>query len=210
MQRVEAISAHRRSPSISAGTMDIDSIHPTLSGVLSPLVARRRGRPCTKWKVSKVDEIVNRLKGKNKKATKVQGRQIGQCEPRKLNFGCTDGMEDNMYDRVPEAQSYYFACMDGTQESALQMVDKVGSSSLSESGMANIDDSADRCSVPDLQIDVLHADASLRFVIEVPLADLKLSDLEVLSVYEKWNGLLQNMAQMVSVMGVLNWGNTSN
>ncbi|KAI7980662.1 hypothetical protein LOK49_Contig123G00011 [Camellia lanceoleosa] len=200
--------------------------------VLSPWLFRR-GRPCTKRKVSKVDEIVNRLKGKNKKATKVQGRQIGQCEPRKLNFGCTDGMEDNMYDRVPEAQSYYFACMDGTQESALQMVDKVGSSSLSESGMANIDGStfvdvvtgfnrfwfeqvltgsaglnrlchdlsADRCSVPD---------ASLRFVMEVPLADLKLSDLEVLSVYEKWNGLLQNMAQMVSVMGVLNWGNTSN
>jgi len=39
--------------------------------VLSPLVARRRGRPCTKWKVSKVDNIVNRLKEKNKKAPKV-------------------------------------------------------------------------------------------------------------------------------------------
>ncbi|XP_028062049.1 protein FAR1-RELATED SEQUENCE 8-like [Camellia sinensis] len=38
--------------------------------MLSPMVARRRGRPCTKQKVSKVDEIVNRLKGKNKKATK--------------------------------------------------------------------------------------------------------------------------------------------
>ncbi|XP_028093018.1 protein FAR1-RELATED SEQUENCE 6-like [Camellia sinensis] len=36
--------------------------------VRSPLVARRRGRPCTKRKVSKIDAIVNRLKGKNKKA----------------------------------------------------------------------------------------------------------------------------------------------
>ena len=25
---------------------------------------------------------------------------MGQCEPRKLNFGCTDAMEDNTYDRV--------------------------------------------------------------------------------------------------------------
>ncbi|GMP56172.1 hypothetical protein CsSME_00020751 [Camellia sinensis var. sinensis] len=40
--------------------------------VLSPMVARRRGRPCTKRKVSKVDEIVNRLKGKNKNASNVQ------------------------------------------------------------------------------------------------------------------------------------------
>ncbi|XP_028116563.1 protein FAR1-RELATED SEQUENCE 6-like [Camellia sinensis] len=40
--------------------------------VLSPLVARRRGRPCTKWKVSKVDQIVNRLKRKNKKTTPAQ------------------------------------------------------------------------------------------------------------------------------------------
>ncbi|XP_028079454.1 protein FAR-RED IMPAIRED RESPONSE 1-like [Camellia sinensis] len=123
----------------------------TTRKVLSPLVARRRGRPCMKRKVSKVDEIVNRLKGKNKKATKVQGRKMGQCEPRKLNFGCTDGMENNMYNRVPEAQSYYFPCMDGTQESALQMVDKVGSSSLSESGMANIDGST----FVDFNIDVI-------------------------------------------------------
>ncbi|XP_028068970.1 uncharacterized protein LOC114271558 [Camellia sinensis] len=72
----------------------------TTRKVLSPLVARRRGRPCTKRKVSKVDEIVNRLKGKNKKATKVQGCKMGQCEPRKLNFGCTDGMKNNMYDQV--------------------------------------------------------------------------------------------------------------
>ncbi|CAL5408275.1 unnamed protein product [Camellia sinensis] len=62
---------------------------------------------------------------------------MGQCEPHKLNFGCTDGMEDNTYERVPQGQSYYFPCMDGTQESALQMVDKIGSSSFSESGMAN-------------------------------------------------------------------------
>ncbi|XP_028074475.1 protein FAR-RED IMPAIRED RESPONSE 1-like [Camellia sinensis] len=39
--------------------------------VLSSLVARRRGRPCTKRKVSNIDAIVNRLKGKNKKANPV-------------------------------------------------------------------------------------------------------------------------------------------
>ncbi|GMP80685.1 hypothetical protein CsSME_00035697 [Camellia sinensis var. sinensis] len=112
--------------------------------VLSPLVARRRGRPCTKWKVSKVDNIVNRLKEKNKKAPK--GRKMGQGQPHKLNFGCTDGIEDNTYNGVSQAQSYYFPCMDGTQESmyipaqgsTLQMVDKIGSTSLSKSGMANI------------------------------------------------------------------------
>ncbi|XP_028123835.1 protein FAR-RED IMPAIRED RESPONSE 1-like [Camellia sinensis] len=122
----------------------------TTRKVLSPLVACRRGRPCTKQKVSKMDEIVNRLKGKNKKAPKVQGRKMGQCEPRKLNFGCTDAMEDNIYDRVLQGQSYYFPCMDGTQERALQMVDKIGSSFFSESGMANIDGST----FVDLNIDV--------------------------------------------------------
>ncbi|XP_028070916.1 protein FAR1-RELATED SEQUENCE 6-like [Camellia sinensis] len=40
--------------------------------VLSPLVVRRRGRPCTRRKVSKVDQIVNRLKIKNKKTTPIQ------------------------------------------------------------------------------------------------------------------------------------------
>ncbi|XP_028065622.1 uncharacterized protein LOC114268623 [Camellia sinensis] len=49
----------------------------TTRKVLSLLVARRRGRPCTKRKVSKVDEIVHQLKGKNKKAPKVQGRKMG-------------------------------------------------------------------------------------------------------------------------------------
>ncbi|GMP67588.1 hypothetical protein CsSME_00027523 [Camellia sinensis var. sinensis] len=63
---------------------------------------------------------------------------MGQCESHKLNFGCTDGMEDNTYERAPQGQSYYFPCMDGTQESALQMVDKIGSSSFSESGMVNM------------------------------------------------------------------------
>ncbi|GMP89502.1 hypothetical protein CsSME_00041047 [Camellia sinensis var. sinensis] len=85
--------------------------------VLSPLVARRRGHPCTKQKVSKVDEIVNRLKGKTKKATKVWGCKVGKVEPRKLNFGYTDGMEDNTYEPVSQAQPYYFPCMDGTEES---------------------------------------------------------------------------------------------
>ncbi|GMQ10596.1 hypothetical protein CsSME_00053541 [Camellia sinensis var. sinensis] len=90
--------------------------------VLSPMVARRRGRPCTKRKVSKVDEIVNRLKGKNKRASKVQGR--------KLNFASMDGMQAS-------------PCIDGTQESMyvpaqgspMQMVDNIGSGSVSHSQM---------------------------------------------------------------------------
>ncbi|GMP34389.1 hypothetical protein CsSME_00007280 [Camellia sinensis var. sinensis] len=90
--------------------------------VLSLMVARRRGRPCTKRKVSKVGEIVNRLKGKNKKASKVQG-----CN---LNFASMDGMQAS-------------PCIDGTQESMyvpargspMQMVDNIGSGSLSHSGM---------------------------------------------------------------------------
>ncbi|XP_028078421.1 uncharacterized protein LOC114280268 [Camellia sinensis] len=90
--------------------------------VLSPMVARRRGRPCTKRKVSKVDEIVNRLKGKNKRASKVQGR--------KLNFASMDGMQASPY-------------IDGTQESMyvpaqgspMQMVDNIESGSVSHSRM---------------------------------------------------------------------------
>ncbi|XP_028110552.1 protein FAR-RED ELONGATED HYPOCOTYL 3-like [Camellia sinensis] len=65
--------------------------------MLSPMVARRRGHPCTKRKVSKVDEIVNRLKRKSKKPPKTQGRTIPQCQPRKLNFPGTDDMQYNTY-----------------------------------------------------------------------------------------------------------------
>ncbi|XP_028108796.1 protein FAR1-RELATED SEQUENCE 5-like [Camellia sinensis] len=72
----------------------------------------------------------------NVKFKEVQGRKMGQGEPRKLNFGCTDSMEDNTYDRA--------------QDSALQMVDKIRSVSLSESGMGNIDGST----FVDLSIDV--------------------------------------------------------
>ncbi|KAF5956591.1 hypothetical protein HYC85_003816 [Camellia sinensis] len=68
--------------------------------VLSPLVAHRRGCLCTKQKVSKVDAIVNRLKGKNKKATLVQGRKVRQGEPRKLSFPCTGGVQHTMYEPV--------------------------------------------------------------------------------------------------------------
>ncbi|GMP23693.1 hypothetical protein CsSME_00001199 [Camellia sinensis var. sinensis] len=69
--------------------------------VLSPLVARRRGRPCMKRKVSKVDAIVNWLKGKNKKANSVQGQKVRQGEPRKLSFPCTGGVRHTMYEPVP-------------------------------------------------------------------------------------------------------------
>ena len=55
-----------------------------------------------------------------------------------------------MYHKVLQGQSYYFPCMDGTQESALQMVDKIESSSFSESGMTNTNGST----FVDLNIDV--------------------------------------------------------
>ncbi|GMP26805.1 hypothetical protein CsSME_00003092 [Camellia sinensis var. sinensis] len=105
--------------------------------LLSIMVALRRGRPCTKRKVSKVDEIVNRLKGKNKKATKVQGG--------KLNFASMDGMQASTHEPVPQAEPYYFSCMDGTQESMyvlaqgslMQMVDNIRIASLSHLGTVN-------------------------------------------------------------------------
>ncbi|XP_028054805.1 uncharacterized protein LOC114259008 [Camellia sinensis] len=80
--------------------------------VLSPLVAHRRGRPCTKRKVSKVDQIVNRFKGKNKKTTPVQ---VPQDQP--YYFPSMVGTQDNMYLPVPHDQPYYFPFMVGTQDS---------------------------------------------------------------------------------------------
>ncbi|GMP52636.1 hypothetical protein CsSME_00018365 [Camellia sinensis var. sinensis] len=107
--------------------------------VLSPLVARRRGLPCTKRKVSKVNAIVNRWKENNKKANPVQGCKVRQGEPRKLSFPCMgsvqslcmnwyvppnqpyycpsmDAIEDSMYVLVPQNQPYYLPCMDATQD----------------------------------------------------------------------------------------------
>ncbi|XP_028061074.1 uncharacterized protein LOC114264558 isoform X4 [Camellia sinensis] len=52
--------------------------------VLYPLVARRRGHPCMKRKVNKVDTIVMRLKRNNKKATPVQVA----CNILWMNQGC--------------------------------------------------------------------------------------------------------------------------
>ncbi|KAI8011656.1 hypothetical protein LOK49_LG06G01425 [Camellia lanceoleosa] len=68
--------------------------------VLSPLVARRRGRPCTKQKVSKVDAIVNRLKGKNKKAN--PGQKVRQGEPRKLSFPVRETCNTLCMNRCPQ------------------------------------------------------------------------------------------------------------
>ncbi|CAL5422881.1 unnamed protein product [Camellia sinensis] len=82
--------------------------------VLSPLVARRRGRPCTKRKVSKVDAIVNRLKGKNKK--------------------------DNP---VPPNEPYYYPSMDAIADSMYvpapvsTIGDDIGSTSHTQAGMLN-------------------------------------------------------------------------
>ncbi|GMP66065.1 hypothetical protein CsSME_00026585 [Camellia sinensis var. sinensis] len=133
--------------------------------VLSPLVTRRRGRPCTKQKVSKVDAIVNRLKGKNKKAN--PGRKVRQGEPRKLSFSRTGGKQHTMYEPVPANQPYYFPsmdaiennmyvlvlqnqpyylpCMDATQDSMYvpihalvsTMGDNIGTTSHTQAGMVN-------------------------------------------------------------------------
>ncbi|GMP79363.1 hypothetical protein CsSME_00034937 [Camellia sinensis var. sinensis] len=113
--------------------------------VLSPLVARRRGRPCTKRKVSKVDAIVNRLKGKNKKANLVQ--KVCQGEPRKLSFPCTGGVQHTMYEPVLPNQPCYFPCMDATQhimyvpvrvESPISTIgDDIESTSHTQTGMVN-------------------------------------------------------------------------
>ncbi|XP_028096510.1 protein FAR-RED IMPAIRED RESPONSE 1-like [Camellia sinensis] len=88
--------------------------------VLSSLVARRRGRPCTKRKVSKVNAIVNRLKEKNKKANPGQ----------KVNL-------------VPPNQPYYFPRMDATQDSMYvpapvsTIGDDIRSTSHTQAGMVN-------------------------------------------------------------------------
>ncbi|CAL5430494.1 unnamed protein product [Camellia sinensis] len=114
--------------------------------MLSPMVARRRGRPCTKRKVSKVDEIVNRLKEKSKRPSKAQGRTVPQCQPRKLNFPSTDDVQYNTYhDPATQTAPYYFPCMDGTQQSMyvparfspMQTVDNIGGTSHAQSEIVN-------------------------------------------------------------------------
>lgn len=59
---VRPLNTSPKSPSNCSTTKVIKS-----RKLLSPLVTRRRSHPCTKWKVNKVGEIVNRLKGNNKK-----------------------------------------------------------------------------------------------------------------------------------------------
>ncbi|KAI8001174.1 hypothetical protein LOK49_LG09G01506 [Camellia lanceoleosa] len=128
--------------------------------VLSPLVARRKGHLCMKRKVSKIDAIVNLLKGKNKKAN--PGRKVRQGEPRKLSFPCTggvqhyvryvlpnqpyycpsmDAIEDSMYVSVSESQPYYLPCMDATQDGIYvpapvsTIGDDIGRTSHTQAGM---------------------------------------------------------------------------
>ncbi|KAI8031350.1 hypothetical protein LOK49_LG01G02671 [Camellia lanceoleosa] len=56
-----------------------------------------------------------------------------------------DGMQVSTHEPVPQAEPYYFPCMDGTQESMyvlaqgslMQMVDNIRSASLSHLGMVN-------------------------------------------------------------------------
>ncbi|GMP74659.1 hypothetical protein CsSME_00032022 [Camellia sinensis var. sinensis] len=104
--------------------------------VLSPLVAHRRGRPCTKQKVSKVDEIVNRLKRKNKKTTPTQVPQDQAYYVLSMV-----GTQDSMYVPVPHDQAYYFPSMVGIQDNmfvparvcTMKTPDNIGSTS----GMVN-------------------------------------------------------------------------
>ncbi|GMP80052.1 hypothetical protein CsSME_00035299 [Camellia sinensis var. sinensis] len=109
--------------------------------VLSPLVARRRGRPCTKRKVSKVNAIVNRLKGKNKKDN--PGQKVRQGEPRKLSFSCTGGVPHTMYEPVPPNEPYYYPSMDTIADSMYvpapvsTIGDDIGSTSHTQAGMLN-------------------------------------------------------------------------
>ncbi|GMP99010.1 hypothetical protein CsSME_00046662 [Camellia sinensis var. sinensis] len=116
--------------------------------VRSPLVARRRGRPCTKRKVSKVDAIVNRLKGKNKK--------VRQGEPR-------------MYEPVPRSQHYYRPSMDAIADHFLVPApvttsgDDIGSTSHQEAGMVN-NISSERSIVPPYFVDLnIDEDPNLPF-----------------------------------------------
>ncbi|XP_028051667.1 uncharacterized protein LOC114256250 [Camellia sinensis] len=100
--------------------------------VLSPLVARRRGRPCTRRKVSKVDQIVNRLKRKNKKTTPIQ-----VLEDETYYFPSMVGTQDSMYVPVPHDEAYYFPSMVGTEDNmsvpargcTMETPDNIGSTS---------------------------------------------------------------------------------
>ncbi|THG12446.1 hypothetical protein TEA_027470 [Camellia sinensis var. sinensis] len=101
----------------------------------------REGHPCTKRKVSKVDTIVNRLKGKNKKANSVQGQKVRHGEPRKLSFPCRGGVKDTMYEPVPPNQPYYCLSMDAIEGSMYVSApvstvgDDIGSTSYTQTGM---------------------------------------------------------------------------
>ncbi|XP_028120564.1 protein FAR1-RELATED SEQUENCE 6-like [Camellia sinensis] len=119
--------------------------------VRSPLVACRRGRPCTKRKVSKVDAIVNWLKGKNKK--------VRQGEPRKLSFPCMGSVQHTMYEPVSPSQHYYRPSMDAIPNHFLVPApvtisgDDIGSTSHQEAGMVN-NISCQRSIVPSYFVDL--------------------------------------------------------
>ncbi|XP_028051677.1 uncharacterized protein LOC114256262 [Camellia sinensis] len=61
-------------PSSPIGNINRQAISHTK--LLSPLVARRKGRPVTKRKVAKVDQIVNRLKASKRKHNKSKGHMV--------------------------------------------------------------------------------------------------------------------------------------
>ncbi|XP_028074879.1 uncharacterized protein LOC114277195 [Camellia sinensis] len=122
--------------------------------VLSPLFARRRGRPCMKWKVSKVNAIVNRLKGKNKKANPVQGQKVSPSQPYYLP--CMDATQDSMYAPVPV--STIGDDIESTSHTQAGMVNNISSQSSTVSSNfvdLNIDGDPNVLFIQDPSIDFL-------------------------------------------------------
>ncbi|XP_028110444.1 protein FAR-RED IMPAIRED RESPONSE 1-like [Camellia sinensis] len=88
--------------------------------VISPLVARRRGRPVTKRKVAKVDQIVNRFKATAKKQTKAKAAKL-------LRF-------EAQAQAQAQAQTPYYPYMVGTENSMyVPVAHGIGGTSLTPS-----------------------------------------------------------------------------
>ncbi|XP_028122367.1 uncharacterized protein LOC114319543 [Camellia sinensis] len=88
--------------------------------VISPLVARRRGRPVTKRKVAKVDQIVNRFKATAKKQTKAKAAKLLRFEPEAQ--------------AQAQAQTPYYPYMVGTENSMyVPVAHGIGGTSLTPS-----------------------------------------------------------------------------
>ncbi|CAL5401083.1 unnamed protein product [Camellia sinensis] len=108
-------------PSSLIGSINRKAISNTK--LLSPLVARRKGRTVTKQKVAKVDQIVNRLKESKTKHNKPKGTKVHGAQPqpqpqpsaRRELYPCMVGMQISMYVSVHVHnmnlhRSIYFIC----------------------------------------------------------------------------------------------------